>query len=174
MADSLKERLLRNFKENERGCWVWQLAIGSHGYGVMNWRGKSQTVHRLVWLCFRGEIPENLFVCHTCDNRACFNPDHLFLGTQKDNMDDAVRKGRQAKGARQGTHTHPESRATEEKHGTATHPGCCARKLNEDDVREIRYLDIEGFPRKAIAEKFNVTKAMISTILTGKTWKHVK
>jgi len=85
-------------------CWNWTGCI-SHGYGVLKLGGRAgavRRVHRLSWEVHRGSIPSGLCVLHTCDNRACINPDHLWLGTYRDNNQDAWRKGRNARGTRHG------------------------------------------------------------------------
>jgi len=82
----------------ESGCWLWTGAIDSHGYGKLKRRRKIITAHREAWRLHKGEIPNGMFVCHKCDTRACANPDHLFLGTHQDNMDDMKRKGRARSG----------------------------------------------------------------------------
>jgi hypothetical protein len=85
----------------EDGCWEWQGYRHPNGYGRVSWLGKVQWAHRVVWqLCF-GDIPDDLWVLHHCDNPPCCNPEHLFLGTPKDNTQDSIRKGRwNAKGLR--------------------------------------------------------------------------
>lgn len=77
----------------ETGCWNWNTGLGSHGYGQIKHEGES-LAHRVSYVAFKGPIPDDRIVCHTCDNRACINPDHLWLGTYSDNMSDMHAKGR--------------------------------------------------------------------------------
>ena len=76
-------------------CWNWKAGIrGENGYGCFKVNGKNENSHRVSWRITFGEIPEGLLVCHHCDNRLCVRPEHLFLGTYKDNMQDCSLKGR--------------------------------------------------------------------------------
>jgi hypothetical protein len=80
---------------SECGCWIWMAAISNKkGYGAFWISGKTDFAHRASWRIFRGIIPSKMFVLHHCDTPACVNPHHLFLGTNKDNMMDCKKKGR--------------------------------------------------------------------------------
>jgi hypothetical protein len=78
----------------EHPCWEWIGCKGSHGYGAIRKNGKVITAHRLSWEIHFGSIPQNMLVCHKCDNRFCVRPDHLFLGSRLDNNRDMFLKGR--------------------------------------------------------------------------------
>jgi hypothetical protein len=88
------ERLKSRCVISESDCWLYQGTLGWKGYGQISYRNKQWGTHRLSYTLHRGPIPKGMHVCHTCDVRNCCNPDHLWLGTDKDNMQDASRKGR--------------------------------------------------------------------------------
>lgn len=94
----LRMLILMSCNLSATGCWEWQFTKSGTGYGVIELRKKLLGVHVVSYMLWRGENPQGLFVLHRCDNRVCCNPDHLFLGTNQDNIDDKVSKGRQAKG----------------------------------------------------------------------------
>ena len=79
--------------KTQEGCWSWKNKL-DNGYGSVKTGIKKLRAHRVSWLIYRGEIPKGLFICHSCDNRECTNPEHLFLGTHKINMLDMIKKKR--------------------------------------------------------------------------------
>ena len=83
-------------KDESTGCWNWEAALSSFGYGLLNINRIITRAHRYSYELHTGVIPEGVLVLHECDNRKCVNPEHLFLGTQKDNMIDMCSKGRHA------------------------------------------------------------------------------
>lgn len=132
-------------------CWEWQSStLISNGYGAFSFRKKKRYAHRVSYELHHGPIPNGMFVCHSCDNRKCCNPAHLFLGTNSDNVDDMMQKDRNAYG---------------EKSGHAV--------LREGDVIEIRRLAAGGIRYKDLADRFNVSEGSISDAVGGRTWKHV-
>lgn len=139
-------------KCGSNGCWEWKATKNDGGYGLFWFGGWMQKAHRVSYILHRGTIPSNLHVLHRCDNRSCVNPDHLFLGTNSDNVADKVLKGRQA-------------RLVGEKHPMSI--------LKETDVIHIRRQLSEGMSKLKIAKMYGVTDGAIYRIAMGKTWKHV-
>lgn len=90
----LKHKILENCKRADNGCVEWTAARSNDGYGRLSIKGKYFRAHRVSYELFKGEIPEGMLVCHTCDNPICIDPEHLFLGTAWDNTLDRLNKGR--------------------------------------------------------------------------------
>jgi hypothetical protein len=135
------------------GCWGWRgCAPKEPGYGQFRTCGKLIRAHRASWILFHGDIPKGMCVLHTCDNRLCTNPKHLFLGTPRDNMLDAVKKGRNKYFWARG-----------EKNPQA--------KLKEKDIEYIRYLFSIGAKGIEIAKEFGLHPVTISQIKLHKTWE---
>lgn len=92
---TIQERFEKKFKVNvESGCWEWNLALNRQGYGYFRINRVTKLAHRVSFFIYKGEFKESLLICHRCDNPKCVNPEHLFLGTQLDNMKDCKNKGR--------------------------------------------------------------------------------
>lgn len=133
------------------GCWLWTASRNGDGYGMMVFRGRGRGAHRVSWVLHYGEIPDGLRVLHKCDNPPCVNPEHLFLGTQLDNVRDCMAKNRDRKNPRKG----------------ASHPNA---KLTENDVWEIRRMLSHGLMHKTIAQKFGLRRQSIGDIANGRNW----
>jgi hypothetical protein len=143
-------------------CWIWRGRIDKDGYGSTSLGKSGFRAHRLSWIIARGGVPDCRLVLHFCDRPGCVNPDHLWIGTQADNVRDRVEKGRSAKGDNHGRRTHPERNAK----GTKVH----GSKLNEQSVREIRGLFASGRSKNSIAKQFGVAHFSIRSIISRKTW----
>ncbi len=138
--------------DRDADCWNWIGSKNDAGYGKLWFTSKFWLAHRFSYTIHCGEIPAGLLVCHHCDNPSCVNPEHLFLGTQKDNMIDCGSKGRIRVGDRKG-----------ERHPLA--------KLTLGDVIVIK--SQVGANQNELARNYGVSSRTINDIITGKNWKHV-
>lgn len=134
-------------RDTDEACWFWTGSIDSHGYGRFSVGGMSRLAHRVIYELATGEAIDGALICHTCDERRCVNPAHLYRGTPADNMRDMVERGR------------------DRRRGNA--------KLTETQVREIRQMAETGHTQREIAAWFGVTQPAIGYVLRRATWKHV-
>lgn len=151
--DEVRALILSRRSIGSGGCWNYTGAIQAGrcgGYGTIDYRGKTCRVHRIAYLLLVGSIPDGLCVLHHCDNRRCFNPEHLFLGTQAENMADQVSKARQVRG--EDMHT---------------------AKLTEDDVHAIRLRHRAGTPIGTLAREYGLSWNGMAAVVRRKSWRHL-
>lgn len=144
------ERLKKSFEKKvikQEGCWDWKGACQKSGYITIRFNVGKIGGHRASWLIYKGEVPVGLQVNHHCDNRRCTNPEHLYVGTRKQNDQDKVTRNRQAKGSKNGS-----------------------SKLTEQQVEKILQLIKSGKTDTKIANDFNVSPACIWWIKSGQSW----
>lgn len=153
MMDIVQRLAANVITDPETGCWNWKAGKDTHGYGQMNANGRKRLAHRISFEVHRGLIPEGKCVCHRCDNPACINPDHLFIGTQAENVADMIAKRRDRKASQKG-----------EAHGQA--------KLTEADVIAIR--SNAHSSQSDLAARYGVSPSQIGNIRRGKRWTHVQ
>ena len=205
MAKTLAERFF-SFAMHGAGpheCWTWHGMKNNHGYGMI-YAGKAKRAkslaHRVSWELFNGPIPEGKNVLHRCDNPECCNPEHLFIGSQLENMRDKIAKGRAYPSgwlenvrAAMAKRRHPDGTWKERQRvarrefvgppkpnaarfakGSAAGEGSHRAKLTDRDVLAIRALHAAGtHPYSALAAQFGVTAGMIGHIVRRMSWTHI-
>ena len=124
-------------------CWIWTGCKSHNGYGMITVNGSSKRIHRASWEIHNGPIPEGMLICHHCDNPPCVRPDHLFLGTTQNNVDDKFNKGRNNS------------------------------KLTDEQVIFIKSYPIYRGSQRDLIKRFNVSQQLISGIVNNKRWKHI-
>jgi len=153
LTDSEKLKIMKKRFEShvvkKDGCWGWKSTIHHSGYALIKLE-KQIGAHVASWIIHNGQIPKEMCVCHKCDNPVCSNPDHLFLGSHKDNSQDMVKKKRHSFGEKN-----------------------FFSKLHEDDVIKIKELLDNKISCAEISRRFNVTQGCVHHIKSGKTWKHI-
>lgn len=149
---SIRERFFDKVEKTD-SCWNWTASLNFDGYGRFLLNGKSKGAHRISWELHNGLISSNLCVLHTCDNRKCVNPKHLFLGTHQDNIQDRSQKKR--------TYRH-----LGENNGKAF--------LNQKIVLKIRKIySLGNITQTQLAKKFNLSVTHIFKIVNKQIWKHI-
>lgn len=173
----LHMRLMRRVRFTTSGCREFTGSTNSGsktskgGYGKLNARdsrnGEQATIgtHIIAWMLNNGSIPDGLFVLHRCDNRRCVNVEHLFLGTQADNIADMVQKGRAATGDRNSSRLRPWRLPRGSVHKNA--------KLSEAAVADIRRRLAAGEVQQRIADLHGISQATVTNIKRGLVWRHV-
>ena len=153
-ADAIRYFMDRVQIDDIDGCWLWKLSAGSHGYGQLFWDRRVQTAHRFAYRLFCGD-PGAKQINHTCGNRRCCNPAHLYAGTQLENFQDMLRHG---------THVPPPH-----KRGSAVGNS----KLTEEQAAQIKRGLAQGRAGSELATEFNVSPSTICLIRRGIRWAHV-
>jgi hypothetical protein len=149
------DRFWTKVRKSPNGCWEWIGCFSDTGYGNFYADGSLRLTHRYSWTLHVGAIPKGLCVLHRCDNRACVRPDHLFLGTKKDNTRDMFYKGRERNlGICKG-----------EQHGNS--------KLTLEQVLRIRAESAAGRKHREMAAEMGVTESLVSKVVHRKVWTHV-
>lgn len=153
-AIPLEDRLENRYRVDTRtGCWLW-LGDKRNGYGSVWVNGVRGYAHRAIYELYNGTIPTGMNACHRCDTPACVNPDHIFIGTQRDNIADMAAKGR--------------SRRPPLHHGEAHH----FAKLTLEKVDQIRLRYKRGESQYALAREYEVSQTTISQVVRNTTWVH--
>lgn len=153
MDDLIKERFDAKWRKDGRsGCWNWTASTAGKGYGQFRIPGTRRNVyaHRLSYSLHKGILPDGALVCHRCDNMRCVNPDHLFIGDAKVNLQDMAAKGRHLYGERN-----------------------AQAKLTSRKVHAIHNAAARGESQHKIAKRFGVGQMTVARILRGERWRHI-
>jgi hypothetical protein len=180
-ADVIQRFEAKFIPEPNSGCWLWTAATDGRGYGRFRIGSKtdgtrrSAIAPRISWSIYKGELPDDACVLHRCDNPYCVNPDHLFLGSHLDNMQDCVKKHRISRGER---HSEIQKRVVARgvrhyRAGALDFFGLDnpQSKLTEDHVRAIRNDARTNFE---IAREYGISFQQVSRIKRGERWGHIK
>lgn len=165
-----KEHLFDYYKPTASGCWEWSRGRLKSGYGAAYVDGRQQVAHRVAYELVRGQIPKGMYVCHRCDNPPCINPDHLWLGSHKENMHDAIKKGRASKPPvhKGGDHWRLKFPHMVE-HGE-DNPNAI---MTDESVIGLRRDYVAGVPLDVLFSKYDVTRNTIHEYTSGRRWKHL-
>jgi hypothetical protein len=172
--------------EKDGGCWLWTGTKNNAGYGQAHWSGRHVLAHRASWEMHNGPAPAGMHICHRCDVRLCVRPDHLFLGTPDDNVQDMIAKGRMStgrahgdktRGALNGSRLHPDRLARGDRNGSRLHPesrprgeACGSSKLTTAQVIAIR---ADRRKHQEIANDYGLARLTVLRIKKGRAWAHV-
>lgn len=181
---SYSEEKLAQFAERyvvqPDGCWLWQGRANSSGYGAFSLiPGRSTGAHRASYMIHKGPVPKGMEVCHTCDVPLCVNPEHLFLGTKRDNMQDCLRKGRFSVGDRHREALARRDFAYGEEHARRTREKArrgeqhVHAKLTEELVHEIRFGKYKNLPQDVVGAALGISQSNVCMIRKYRTWRHL-
>lgn len=167
--------------EKTDDCWLWTGPLQTSGYGRLTTDGnKREGAHRLSWQFHYGPIPTGFQVQHICNNRPCVRPDHLTIGTPKENSEYMAACGRSAKGDRNGSKRHPEAVRSGDDHFSRRRPELVLRgsrngaaKLTEEIVRTMRQQHTAGVSMYRLAKIYSVNHVTVLGIIRRERWKHV-
>ncbi len=155
--NTLKEIFEGKFtRRSKNNCWLWEGSRQTNGYGRIGFNKKYYKAHRLSYAFYKGDVPNDLEVCHKCDNPPCINPNHLFLVTHQENIQNMIDKGRS--------------------NFVGSPPGekAGSTKLTDKQVREIRAkYKPKIYNMSTLAKQYKVSKVCIFLILKRKNWKHL-